>query len=148
MLIHAARERSSAARNATVSERYCLCSHGQMVADKLLSLQRTDRGIKNSLHWKLDVTFREDDAHVRLRHTAIAPNELRKMALQLLKVDKSVKGGVASKHLRCAWYFTYALDVLTQTVPLSGHILSNAFFQQPFLILSLLILPVLFRMED
>lgn len=56
----------------------------------------------------LDVIFAKDDDHVRLGHAAVVLNILRKTALQLLKSDSCVKGSIASKHLCCAWDFSFA----------------------------------------
>ncbi len=70
------------------------------------------RRIENNLHWMLDVVFHEDDAHVRLGHAAVILNMFRKLCLQLLKSDTSVKGSIQSKRLRCAWDFNFALSVI------------------------------------
>lgn len=64
-----------------------------------------------NLHWMLDVQFQEDAAHIRMGHAAVVLNTFRKLALALLKADSSVKGSVASKRLRCAWDFQFALSL-------------------------------------
>ena len=45
--------------------------------------------IENSLHWVLDVTFREDDSRVRHRTAARNLALLRKIALNLVAADRS-----------------------------------------------------------
>jgi len=59
--------------------------------------------IENSLHWVLDVTFREDDSRVRdptaARHFAL----LRKMALNLVGQDRSTKHSLRAKRKKAAW---------------------------------------------
>ncbi|MEK7414299.1 MAG: ISAs1 family transposase, partial [Planctomycetota bacterium] len=45
-------------------------------------------GIENSLHWVLDVTFREDGCRVRKGHAPQNLSALRKFALALLRQDK------------------------------------------------------------
>lgn len=62
--------------SVTASERYYLYSHPQITAEELLRLQRAHWSIENNLHWVLDVTFAEDDAHVRMGHAAVVLNTL------------------------------------------------------------------------
>ncbi|NDJ55036.1 MAG: transposase [Chloroflexi bacterium] len=45
--------------------------------------------VENSLHWVLDVIFREDDARIRVGHAAQNMTILRQMALSILKKDSS-----------------------------------------------------------
>jgi predicted transposase YbfD/YdcC len=55
---------------------------------------RAHWGIENSLHWVLDVTFREDDCRIRRDHAPANFNTLRQFALNLIKrqpTPKSVK---------------------------------------------------------
>ena len=87
-----------------------------MTAGEFLSQQRRHWAIENELHWMLDICFHEDDAHVRLGHAAVILNMFRKLCMQLLKSDHSVKGSMRSKRLRCAWDISYALSVLSGPV--------------------------------
>ena len=98
--------------SASSSERYYVYSQPTLDAEAFLRLQRAHWSIENNLHWVLDVTFAEDDAHVRMGHAAVVLNILRKMVLTLLKADSSVKGSLTSKRLRCAWDFSFALSIL------------------------------------
>ena len=69
-------------------------------------------GIENSLHWVLDVSFREDESRVRKDH---APENLalvRRLAAALLKQDKSTKGGIACKRKQAGWDNDYLEQVL------------------------------------
>jgi predicted transposase YbfD/YdcC len=54
-------------------------------ADRLLAAVRSHWRIENSLHWVLDVIFREDDARLRVGDGAENFAVLRRMALNLLK---------------------------------------------------------------
>lgn len=68
--------------------------------------------IENQLHWCLDVAFNEDQQ--RMRSGNAAPNMalLSKIALNLLKHEKSTKIGVKNKRLRAGWDERYLLKVL------------------------------------
>ena len=91
---------------------YYIYSHNEMTADRFLSLQRKHWAIENNLHWCLDCCFHEDDMHVRMGHAAVVINMLRKLCMQMLKADTSVKDSLAGKRQRCAWSFDYALSVV------------------------------------
>lgn len=69
-------------------------------------------GIENSLHWSLDVSFREDDSRVRKGHGAENLSRLRRITLNLLKEEKTVKVGIKGKRLKAGWDQTYLLKVL------------------------------------
>lgn len=56
-------------------------------------------GIENGLHWCLDISFREDYCRVRKNHAPENFGILRHMAINLLKREKSLKGGLQTKRL-------------------------------------------------
>ena len=60
-------------------------------------------GIENSLHWVLDVGFREDDSRVRSGNAAQNFAVLRHIALNLLKQEKSAKCGVKARRKKAGW---------------------------------------------
>jgi hypothetical protein len=53
-----------------------------------LSLARGRRSMENRLHWRLDVTFREDSCRTRQGDAPLNLSTLRKFALQLLSNQK------------------------------------------------------------
>jgi predicted transposase YbfD/YdcC len=63
-------------------------------------------GIENSLHWSLDVAFREDESRVRDDNARENLAVLRHLALNRLKNDNT-KLGIANKRLRAGWDETY-----------------------------------------
>lgn len=69
-------------------------------------------GIENGLHWVLDIAFREDESRVRSRNGAENLAVLRRIALNLLKQDKTQKCGIATKRLRAGWDQDFLLAVL------------------------------------
>lgn len=69
--------------------------------------------IENSLHWCLDISFREDHCRIRKDHAPENMAILRHMAINLLKQEKSFKGGIQAKRLKAAWDHCYLLKILS-----------------------------------
>jgi predicted transposase YbfD/YdcC len=86
----------------------------QKDAPLLLSCSRSHWAVENSLHWVLDVAFREDQARYRQDDGAENFALLRKLAINLLRQDKSVKIGAKGKRLRAALDPNYLFHLLNQ----------------------------------
>jgi len=79
-------ERHREINGAVSTERaYYIGSPGVTSAESFARAARDHWGIENSLHWVLDVTFREDDCRVRKNHAPHNFAALRKFALTLLR---------------------------------------------------------------
>ena len=81
-------ERQREINGAVSTERaYYIGSQGIKSAESFAKAARDHWGIENSLHWVLDITFREDDCRVRKDHAPHNFAALRKFALALLRKD-------------------------------------------------------------
>jgi predicted transposase YbfD/YdcC len=69
-------------------------------------------GIENRLHWALDVSFGEALDHKRAGHAAQNFSLLNRIALNLLKQDKTCKLGIKGKRLKAGWDNEYLLQLL------------------------------------
>jgi predicted transposase YbfD/YdcC len=69
--------------------------------------------IENQLHWHLDVSFDEDGCRIRTDHAAENFSRLRRIALNQLQREKTLKGGIKTKRLNCGWDHHYLLKVLS-----------------------------------
>lgn len=82
-------------------------------AEKVLKVARSHWEIENKLHWVLDVTFDEDHSRVRKGHGAENLSLLRKLALNLVKKEKTSKRSMNGKRLKCSWDPAYLLKTLS-----------------------------------
>ena len=81
-------------------------------AARLNAVIRQHWGIENKLHWVLDVGFAEDLDCKRAGHAAQNFSVLNRIALNLLKQDKTSKRGVHGKRLKAGWDNDYLLHLL------------------------------------
>lgn len=72
--------------------------------------------VENNVHWQLDVSFSEDRWCSKQGHAAANRALLNKMALNLLKSEKTIKVGIKNKRLMAGWDDAYLLKVLTAGV--------------------------------
>jgi predicted transposase YbfD/YdcC len=81
-------------------------------AQCILQVCRRHWAIENELHWVLDVALNEDHSRVRKDQAPENFAVLRHIALNLLKQEKTAKGGIHAKQLQAAWDQDYLLQVL------------------------------------
>ena len=84
-------------------------------AAELGRLIRNHWGIENGQHWCLDMGFREDESRVRADHGDKNLAALRRIAINLLKRDKSVKLGIKNKRHKAGRNLDYLLGIITGT---------------------------------
>jgi len=94
-------------------QRLYITSHGTKSADFIANAIRSHWLVENKLHWQLDVSFNEDHNRLRSGYAAENLSMMNKIALNLLKNEKSVKVGVKTKRLKAGWDEAYMMKVLT-----------------------------------
>lgn len=85
----------------SIERRYYLSSL-PLNAQRFGKAVREHWGVENPLHWSLDVVFREDDSSARTKNAAQNVASLRRIALNLIKKDRTIKGPQKSKRLAAA----------------------------------------------
>lgn len=80
--------------------------------DKFSKVVRGHWGIENQLHWVLDVNFHEDACRVRKDHAPENFSTMRKLALSLLRQEKTVKKSLRIKQAKAARLPSYLETVL------------------------------------
>lgn len=79
---------------------------------KLLSYVRGHWSVENRLHWSLDISFADDERRTRTGHGAENASRLARIALNLLKAEKTLNASIKSKRLYCGWDHDYLLKVI------------------------------------
>jgi predicted transposase YbfD/YdcC len=79
---------------------------------RLAGAVRQHWGIENGLHWVLDVAFNEDRMRQRDRNGVENVALLNRLAVSLLRQDKTVKAGVKCKRKTAGWNDDYLLHLL------------------------------------
>ena len=77
------------------------------------AIVRSHWGIENQLHWVLDVVMDEDQARNRKDHGPHNLALLRKLALNLAKLEPS-KGSMRGKLKRAGWDNAFLAQILAQ----------------------------------
>lgn len=93
--------------------RLYITSHIDKKADFIANVIRSHWFVENKLHWQLDVSFNEDQNRLRSGYAAENFSMMNKVALNLLKNEKSVKVGVKTKRLKAGWDDVYMMKVIT-----------------------------------
>jgi predicted transposase YbfD/YdcC len=109
--VESIREFKNSDRPTEKAARYYISSL-KATAEVFQKAIRSHWGIENKLHWVLDVAFGEDASRKRIGYAAQNFATLNKIALNLLKKDKSSKVGIKGRRLKAAWDNQYLMKVL------------------------------------
>jgi len=101
-------------QKVTGDVRYFLSSL-KPTAKRLAGVVRSHWGIENSLHWVLDVAFNEDRLRAKDRNAIDNLALLNRLAVSVLRHDKTVKVGVKCKRKKAGWDDDYLLHLLLNT---------------------------------
>jgi len=93
-------------------ERRCYLSSLKLDVATFARAVRGHWGVENKVHWSMDVCFREDQSRARTGYAAENLATLRRLALNLLKREKTKKRGIKGKQLNADWDHAYLLRLL------------------------------------
>jgi predicted transposase YbfD/YdcC len=95
----------------TTERRYYLASL-PLEVETFARAVRSHWGVENKVHWIMDVCFGEDQSRARAGYAAENLATLRRLALNLLKQEKTKKRGIRGKQLNASWDHAYLLRLL------------------------------------
>ena len=81
-------------------------------ARKLAHAVRSHWEVENRLHWCLDVCLNDDQARARVKNSAQNLATVRRMVLNIFRLDKSRKGGIKTRRLVAATSDSYREQLL------------------------------------
>src|ERR687897_611730 len=99
------------AGKVTAEVRHYLSS-AKLPSEALAAAIRDHWRIESGLHWVLDVTFREDASRVRERNAARNLALLRRIALNLVRADTSLKASLKGKRKYAGWDDTFMASLI------------------------------------
>jgi predicted transposase YbfD/YdcC len=108
-------ERQEGHKKPSMETRYFISS----LPAKVKTFARAVRnhwGIETSLHWVLDVSFREDDSRLRKGYGPENLGLIRRLAVSLFHNEPTCKAGVGCKRKCAGWDDDYLLKVLSASL--------------------------------
>jgi predicted transposase YbfD/YdcC len=84
----------------------------QKDTEKIAGAVRAHWGIEVCLHWSLDVSFNEDACRIRKGYADQNLSAVRKMGLNLLRHEPTVKRGIKTKRMKAGWDDAYLKNLL------------------------------------
>lgn len=113
-LVKVTRERIIVKSGKTSHEvSYYIGSEKDAKAKDIVEKIRGHWKIENSVHWVLDIAFREDEARHRAKNVGQNMATLRHFALNIIKHDKNRTAGVANTRKLAGWNHPYLIQLLT-----------------------------------
>jgi predicted transposase YbfD/YdcC len=99
--------------NTTEEHRYYISSL-KVNAKEAFNAVKTHWTVENSLHWSLDMSFREDECRIRRDNGAEFFAVMRRLSINVIKKDTSKKAGIHRKQRMAAMNPDYAMHLLRQ----------------------------------
>jgi len=81
-------------------------------AKNLAHAQRSHWAVENRLHWCLDVCLNDDQARARVKNSAQNLATVRRMVLNIFRLDKSRKGGIKGRRMLACTSDRYRAQLL------------------------------------
>jgi len=113
--VESTREFKNSSKPTEKATRYYISSLKNS-AERFQNAIRSHWAIENKLHWTLDVGFCEDASRKRAGNAAQNYSIVLKIALNLMKNEKTEKQGIQGKRLKAAWNNQYLLKILNVKV--------------------------------
>ena len=107
------RHREPTGKAASIETAYYLCSIAPE-ARTFAKCVRNHWGVENRVHWVLDMIFNEDACQVHDKNAAANLSLLRKLTLNLLRLDES-KGSLRLKRKKAGWDIEFLEKLLNLT---------------------------------
>ena len=95
----------------TTALRFYICSK-KMTAKDMLLATKTHWEVENNLHWMLDIAFSEDACETKNDNAAENLSTLRRIALNILQLDKVSKRSMRGKRKKAGWSNSYLSRLL------------------------------------
>ena len=100
----------------STDRRYSISDLSGVDARTMLEYVRGHWGIENQLPGSLEATFREDALRNRVGHSTENFSRIRRLAMNLLRRDRTCKAGLKAKRLQARLKEDYLLRILAQRV--------------------------------
>jgi len=97
----------------TVETRYYISSL-KVDAQKAFNAVKSHWAIENTLHWSLDMSYREDESRIRRQNGAEFFSILRRISLNVIKKDSSKKAGINRKRKMASRNTDYLTQLMRQ----------------------------------
>lgn len=106
------RSRRTVNNETSSEEQYYISNIKAEEHKEIAGAARTHWQVENCLHWRLDVSFNEDSWKSKLGNAGANIAVLNKMALNLLKMEKTSKVGIKNRRLMAGWDQQYLEKVI------------------------------------
>lgn len=101
-------------KGTTTQTRYFISS-GTLTVESFIAAVRGHWSIENSLHWVMDMAFREDESRARVKNLAANLAALKHISFNMLK-KLDIKQSIRERCKCAGWDNNFMLDVLKAQV--------------------------------